>query len=127
MSEPGSEKLKIGKARLDLADSVEKKIRENYTKPFSLEQLAQSIHINKFHMLRTFKSVTGKTPLQYHNFCRCEKAKELLANESLSISFIAIETGFNSSSHFSRVFLNITGQTPSKYRKSLKKKTDDNN
>lgn len=111
-------------ARQELADAVERKIRENYTKEFSLEQLAKELHINKFHMLRTFKSVTGETPLQFHNRCRCEQAKKLLQQPELSVSYIAFETGFNSASHFSRVFGKMTGMTPSGYRREYLKSLD---
>ncbi|MBQ9030983.1 MAG: methylphosphotriester-DNA--protein-cysteine methyltransferase family protein [Parasporobacterium sp.] len=104
-------------ARQELTDDVLKLIHENYARDFSLEVLAEELHINKFHLLRTFKLVTGQTPLQYHNWYRCEKAKELLRQPELSISYIAYETGFNSASHFSRVFNRVTSMTPSEYRK----------
>ena len=104
-------------AKQELADATGKLIRENYAKEFSLDELADTLHINKFYMLRTFKSVTGETPLAYHNRFRCEKAKELLQQPELSILYVAFETGFNSASHFSRVFSKVTGETPSNYRK----------
>ena len=112
-------------ARQELADAVGKAIRENYIRDFSLQELADSLHINKFHMLRTFRAVTGETPLQYHNRYRCEKACELLKQQELSISYIALETGFNSASHFSRVFSKILGMTPSEYRKAYLKSLDE--
>ena len=111
-------------ARRELADAVAKQIRENYTSDFSLDALADAIHINKFHLLRTFKSVTGQTPLQYHNQYRCEKAMELLQQPELSIAYIAYETGYNSASHFSRVFSKVTGITPSQYRKQYLKELE---
>ena len=103
-------------ARQELADEVERHIRENCSKQFSLNELAESIHINKYHLLRTFKAVTGYTPLQYHNKCRCDKAEKLLAETDFSVSYIALETGFNSASHFSRVFSGIKGKTPTQFR-----------
>jgi len=112
-------------AKRELAEAVGKYIRENYMKQFSLEEVAEHIHINKFHLLRTFKAVTGETPHQYHNRYRCEKASELLRQPELSVSFVAMETGFNSASHFSRVFGNVTGQTPSEYRKSYLRSLDE--
>jgi len=105
-------------ARQELADAVAREIEQNYPEPFSLEALADQLHINKFYMLRTFKEITGETPLQYHNRYRCGKAMELLQQPELTISYIAFETGFNSASHFSRRFKEVTGVTPSSYRKS---------
>lgn len=112
-------------AKQELTEEAQRYIHENYTRDFSLQELADYLHINKFHMLRTFKTVTGVTPLQYHNQYRCEKAQELLQNPQLAISYIAIETGFNSASHFSRVFHNITGMTPSNYRKRYFRSLDE--
>lgn len=105
-------------ARRELAEAVSREIRKNYMEPFSLDELADRLHINKYYMLRTFKEMTGETPLQYHNRCRCEKAKELLHRPELSVSYIAFETGYNSASHFSRKFRELTGITPSEYRKN---------
>ena len=112
-------------ARQELADAVLREIQENYDRDFSLSALADHLHINKFHMLRTFKAVTGETPLQYHNRYRCEVAEHLLEQPELAVSYIAFETGFNSASHFSRVFKAVTGKSPSEYRKDYLKSLDE--
>ncbi len=112
-------------ARVELAQAAGNYIRKNYAKEFSLDKMADFLHINKFHLLRTFKGVTGETPLAYHNRYRCDKAKELLQQEELSVSYIAFETGFNSASHFSRVFSKVVGNTPSEYRKQYLQSLDE--
>ena len=104
-------------ARQELAELTCKILEENYLQPYSLDELADRLHMNKHYLLRTFKMVMDETPLQYHNRYRCEKAKELLKNPDLSVSYIARETGYNSASHFSRVFGKVEGCTPSDYRK----------
>lgn len=105
-------------ARQELAESARQEILSHYQEAFSLDALADSLHINKFYLLRSFKQVTGETPLQYHNRIRCEKAGDLLQQVELPIAYIAFETGFNSASHFSRRFKEVTGMTPSEYRRS---------
>ena len=52
-----------------------------------------------------------------------EKAKELLNSEELSVTEIAISSGFKDIYHFCRVFKKVTGFSPSKYRKMHKNKT----
>ena len=111
-------------AKMELALAAKKLIEENYMKDFSLDELADKMHINKFYLLRTFKEVTGETTLQYHNHIRIDKAKELLKQPELSMSYIAYETGFNSASHFSRVFVKVAGITPTEYRKEYLKNLD---
>ena len=112
-------------ARKELAKAVEQTIDESFTQEFSLEGISEKLHINKYHLLRTFKAVTGETPLQYHNRKRCERAMELLSKSNQSISFIAFETGFNSASHFSRVFSRVTGKTPLEFRKKCLEELDE--
>ena len=50
---------------------------------------------------------------------KIQKAKELLADESLSIEQIAEQTGYNDYFYFTKVFKKNTGISPSKYRKNL--------
>ena len=108
-------------ARVELAETVAKYIEDNYTTDFSLEQLAEYLHVNKYYLLRTFKQIKGDTPLVYHNKVRCEKAKELLEGTRLSVADISIRTGYNFPSHFSRVFRKTVGVTPSQYRRECLK------
>jgi len=104
-------------ARQELTEMACRILEKNYLQPYSLDSLAESLHINKHYLLRTFRMIMDETPLQYHNRYRCEKAKELLRKPELSVFYIAMETGYNSASHFSRVFDRIEGCTPSEYRK----------
>lgn len=108
-------------AKAELAETARLLIEKNYKKAFSLDKLAQELHINKYYLLRTFKEATGDTPLSYHNSVRCGVAKEMLKRPDLNISYISDETGFSSASHFSRVFAKTVGITPSGYRKQYLK------
>ena len=103
-------------AKSELSSAAEKRIRARYMEKFSLSSLADELHVDKYYLLRTFKSVTGRTPLEFHNFVRCEAARELLTRPELSVSFIASEVGYASASHFSQVFRKMVGCTPSEYR-----------
>ena len=111
-------------ARQELAEMACRILEENYLQPYSLDLLADSLHINKYYLLRSFKMIMDETPLQYHNRYRCEKAKEMLQKPELTISYIAMETGYNSVSHFSRVFDKTQGCSPSEYRKKYLKELE---
>ncbi len=50
---------------------------------------------------------------------RIRQAKHLIAAGELSMLEIALEVGFCSQSHFSRVFKAETGQSPTAYRREL--------
>ena len=66
---------------------------------------------------RTFKKLTGKSPMDYVIHYRIKVATILLKNTSKSITDIAFEVGFSSSNYFTIAFKKITGLTPSEYKK----------
>lgn len=103
-------------AKEQLAETAKQLIRAHYKEKFSLSELAGTMYVNGSYLIRAFKEVTGFTLLQYHNYVRCEEAARLLKETTQSISFISCETGFTSSSHFTRIFKKTTGKTPSRYR-----------
>ncbi len=103
-------------ARYELTESAKQYIDLHYKEKYSLNALAGSLFVNGSYLTRVFRKCTGMTPLEYHNRCRCEEAKKLLARPDLSISFIGNEVGFVSSAHFSRIFKETEGITPSAYR-----------
>src|SRR4029077_20979650 len=54
---------------------------------------------------------------------KLERARELLRNPSISLIDIALDCGFSSHSHMSRLFHKFVGVTPSAYRRSLRPST----
>ena len=104
-------------ARFELAETARNLIEENYKEKFSLDDLSGKMYLNKNYILRTFKSVTGYTPLEYHNYYRCLKAKEMLENRKFSISYISDEVGYASQAHFTRLFKKYFLLSPTEYRK----------
>jgi AraC-like DNA-binding protein len=72
--------------------------------------------MSKYHFLRVFKSITGKTPIEYRNTIRLEHAKELLLDSDHSVTEIADITGFESNVYFCNAFKAKTGFSPSEFR-----------
>ena len=96
------------------------KIRNDYSKQLTLDDLANEAQLNKQYFCRAFKQVTGKTPIDYLNYYRIECAAEQLSLSYLSITDIALACGFNDLSYFNRLFKRNKGVTPSNYRKKFK-------
>ena len=109
-----NEKQSSGEA---LSQAARSYIEAHFTERFSLEAMAKTLFVNGSYLLRTFKKHTGMTPLSYHRFVRCAKAKELLTQTNSSMSEIGEAAGFVSSSHFSHIFKKTEGCTPSEYRR----------
>jgi AraC family transcriptional regulator len=91
----------------------------NLDTELSLQVLAKESGYSRVHFLRMFRAATGYTPHNYLLKLRVDRVRDLLANPTLSLTDIALECGFSSHSHLSRVFRQVLGATPSEYRRSL--------
>ena len=102
--------------RAERIDKVYKFILENYTRPVSLDEIADVACMNKSAFCIFFKKMTGKTFANLMNEYRVNKACLLLTNSSLSVNEICFACGFNDVSHFTKVFKQLKGCPPGKYR-----------
>ncbi len=78
---------------------------------------AEKCGITLRHWNRLFTAVAGMPPHQFVIACRLRRAKELLGTADLPIKQIAVLSGFEGVSEFTRFFRNGTGMTPGKFRK----------
>lgn len=93
-------------------------IDKHFNDPITLRDMANEASFSKFHFLRQFKLVYGKTPHQYLIEVRIEQAKLFLQTD-LSIAEICFAVGFDSVSSFKGLFKRYTGVTPTAYRNRL--------
>lgn len=112
-----------GKPNLDqLIKKAKMLLMENHREPLSPEEVAQKLDIGYSRFRKAFKEYTGMAPGQYQMQQRIIKAKEMLLYDQHDIKDIALEVGFDSNVHFTRIFKEKTGTTPGKFRrKSLGK------
>lgn len=103
----------------ELVEAAQNHINENYMHKFSLQNIADAIHVNPCYLERVFREATGQTLLTFHNSTRCKVARRLLESSRLNITEISSQVGFVSPAHFSRVFRKVEGQSPSEYRRCL--------
>ena len=91
-------------------------ISKNFASPLTLETVAKEVHLNPAYFSTIFKQATGSSFKEYLNMVRIEESKRLLANTEYSLIDIAVATGFEDQSYFSKVFKKFTGLTPKQYR-----------
>ncbi|WP_189828044.1 helix-turn-helix domain-containing protein [Streptomyces finlayi] len=94
-------------------------IRERYHEPLTLDELAHTAMVSKFHFLRTFRRITGVTPGRFLSAVRLHEAKILLASTSLNVSDIGAQVGYSSTGSFTRRFSESVGCPPTQYRRSF--------
>ncbi|MEH7416791.1 bifunctional transcriptional activator/DNA repair enzyme AdaA [Neobacillus drentensis] len=93
-------------------------INENYHSKLTLETLAIISHGSPYHLQRTFKKVTGMTPVEYIQEVRIIKAKELLVKSDRAVTDISRMVGIPNTPYFITLFKKKTGDTPVQYRQS---------
>ena len=89
----------------------------HYNKAINLNEVASMAAMNTSAFCRFFKEKSGKTFMEYVMDMRIEYACKLLIGNSMNISHIAVECGFNTISHFNKIFKRSKGITPLEYRK----------
>ncbi|MFF2888547.1 helix-turn-helix domain-containing protein [Paenibacillus sp. NPDC057967] len=89
-----------------------------YSDALTVEQLADIAWIEPWKYPRLFKEITGKSPLQYLNDMRMDKAKQLLVSGEDKLSGIAQQIGFANEYYFSRRFKQTIGIAPGQYRRN---------
>ena len=87
-------------------------IDNNYADEIDLDNISDEAYFSKFHFIRLFKQIYGKTPHQYLTSIRIDKAKQLLT-KGATVSEVCVSVGFESLSSFSTLFKNRVGETPS--------------
>ena len=100
----------------DLIKKAISYISKNFSGNLTLEEVADQVHLNPAYFSSIFKQSTGSSFKEYLNMVRIEESKRLLANTDYTIIDIAIASGFEDQSYFSRVFKKYTGLTPRQYR-----------
>lgn len=88
----------------------------HYSEKLDLDNISEEACISKFHFIRLFKSMYGRTPHQYLIWVRIDRAK-LMLQQSATVSDTCFRVGFDSVSSFAGLFKKITGTTPSAYHK----------
>lgn len=88
-------------------------IRENYARPFRVEEVAQisGMSVSAFH--RNFQVVTGMSPIQFQKYIRLQAARLLLSNRPNDITGVGRRVGYDSPSQFSREYRRLFGAPPS--------------
>lgn len=93
-------------------------IAEHLAEPISLDTIADSLFVSKYHLAHIFKKYTGTSIHQYIIYKRLALAKTLIA-EGQPISTLHLSCGFHNYSNFFKAFKGNYGITPKQYHQYL--------
>ena len=99
-------------------------VYENYSVPFSIPDVADSLGYSESHIRYVFRLKNGVSLASFVTDFRLSQAKIKLRTTDDPVSRIALESGFTDPNHFSSLFRHKFGLTPVAYRKNGKTKND---
>ncbi|TDK63278.1 methylphosphotriester-DNA--protein-cysteine methyltransferase family protein [Bacillus salipaludis] len=99
-------------------------IDQNYTDKLTLEILADVCHGSPYHLHRTFKRITGVTPVEYIQQIRVNTARNYLIHSKKTIAEIALLVGLQNTPYFITLFKKKNGLTPVEYRNKEVEKSE---
>ena len=94
----------------------------------ALEDMAARSGYSKYHFARVFKEYSGMSFYEYYMRQRMVLCRQLLAEQDLTVTEVALRSGFGSIATFNRIFKQYEGITPTQYRQmkqSVRGRTED--
>src|ERR1700738_3731409 len=85
----------------------------------SLEEMARIARISPFYFHRHFHAYMGETLAKYVKRLRLQHAAERLQFSDAPITEIALDSGYENPSSFTKVFNQVMGTSPKHYRKAM--------
>ena len=92
-------------------------IDRHFAEEFSLQQMADALHVSPYYLAHVCKEATGYSPLQYVLRRRIGEAQTLLITTDLPVTRIAAQVGYDNPSHFNAQFAKAVGMAPRTFRR----------
>ena len=93
-------------------------MQANLEEPLDMDGIAEELSVSRRQLERLFQKYVGQSPWQFYFGLRLERAFSLLNETDLSVREIAMASGFESTSYFSRQFKRKFDRSPHSFRKS---------
>ncbi len=95
-------------------------IDRHFDEKLYIEMLSEMINVSADYFTKMFKDSIGKTPIDYINSLRVNRAMQLLSDTEESMSDISDAVGFCNTNYFHKIFKQYRNTSPLAYRKSTK-------
>ncbi|UKS23830.1 response regulator [Paenibacillus sp. HWE-109] len=94
---------------------IKQYIKSNMHREFSLQEIADTFHMNNSYLSRIFKEETDTSFTEYVLYEKTEAAMALMKN-GLPLTQISEKLGYQNLSSFTRMFKKVRGVSPSRYQ-----------
>ncbi len=89
-------------------------LRDNFSQPMKVEDLAEMVHMSVSSFHEHFKSVTSMSPLHYQKVLRLQEARRLMLSTIMDAGTASQRVGYLSASQFSREYSRFFGSAPTR-------------
>lgn len=93
-------------------------MRDGLAEPWTLDALADEVHLSRSQLARSFAATVGMSPMAYLRKMRVDRMARLLASTDLSVAEAARSVGWRNQFHASHCFHAAFGVSPTEYRRS---------
>lgn len=115
---PGIDDRPVPTVSVKKLRQAEEFMRENFSKPISVADIACACNVEVRNLQMTFRKVTGTTPFARLAEIRLDEAYlRLIAGGAYSVTEVALDCGIAHLGRFSRAYRNRFGETPSETKK----------
>lgn len=94
--------------------------RRNLSRPLTVEELAEAVHLSARQFSRVFTMETGQSPAKAIEGLRLEAARLMIEQSRHPLDVIAQETGFRDRRHLREAFMRGFGQPPQAIRREAR-------
>lgn len=92
-------------------------LRSRLAEPWTLNTLAEEIHLSRSQLVRSFDATVGMSPMAYLRRMRVEQMARLLVSTDLSVAEAARSVGWRNQFHASQCFHAAYGVSPTEHRR----------
>lgn len=110
---------RLDKAAMRRLCTVFEYVKAHYREDITAQAMAELCNVSYSYFSRLFRGAMQKTFREYLNYVRISEAEKLLLNTDLSVTEIALEVGFSTSSYFIEQFRYFKSIPPGQFRKQL--------
>jgi len=112
-----TEKRDSARARGDLVFGVQRLLDARFKESLELEDLSKMVTVSPYYLARVFKAQTGISIHRYRTRLRMHEAMERVPAGRVDIVELALDLGYSTHSHFTKMFRKEFGMTPSVARR----------
>lgn len=91
-------------------------LEQNFRSQPSLDEVAQSVHLSKYHFQRLFKQWAGVTPAQFMHYLTVAYAKERLS-QAQTVLDTSLDAGLSSAGRLHDLFVTFEAVTPGEFKR----------